>query len=485
VEARVISAERAPRLLLFLIGQNLMLLNYVLIRRMTASLYNLETSAWLTSIAYFTGISLGYLRPSLFPPRLVRALFPVFLALQIGLILGGPLLAHVLQRRSETLAFAALFLLTALGGTSLYSIFLPTLVGSSEENMRRFYAAEIMGSLAGILLLPLLARAGMTLVAAAYLASFFGVAVMAGVRAPWIAAMAAPALAFLFGYDAADKSISAAIYQDELGEAEPVRVVYTRDSPYHKIEIVASARGERMLMLDGQLHFEPAEHEGYSYFVAEYPARLLAAAAPPKVAVAGCGSMSTVGRIGDVASAIAIVDLDEDVFEASRRFFAPLNRLGELHNWTFTSDDAKHFFGVTRESFDLVVDDIPPAKTRQVALTYTREFFALVRARLTPRGIFSMPSLVSVHARQRGYGRRILATLVEVFDQVYVLSVRGSSYCFATGTEISLDEPSLRRAIDHPDRDAVRVVLPDEARRLVQGIRPITVDNMADLIEEE
>ena len=115
------------RLLLFLIGQNLILLSYVLIRRMTASLYDLETSALLTSMAYFTGISLGYLRPERIPPRLVRALFPVFLVLQLGLILGGPLLAHLLQQRSEVLAFAVLFLLTALFGTSLYSIFLPTL----------------------------------------------------------------------------------------------------------------------------------------------------------------------------------------------------------------------------------------------------------------------------------------------------------------------------------------------------------------------
>src|SRR5262249_51183864 len=79
VERSPVIAERYPRLLLFLIGQNLILLSYVLIRRMTASLYDLETSALLTSIAYFAGISLGYLRPERIPPRLVRALFPVFL----------------------------------------------------------------------------------------------------------------------------------------------------------------------------------------------------------------------------------------------------------------------------------------------------------------------------------------------------------------------------------------------------------------------
>jgi spermidine synthase len=374
-----------------------------------------------------------------------------------------------------------IFLLTALGSTSLYSVFLPNLVGESEQNMRRYYAAEVVGSLAGILLLPVLARVDMVLVEAAYLVSLLSIARIVGVRGAVFGAMAALSVAFLVAAAPADRAVSAAIYRDEIGDGAPVRILFTRYSPYHKIEVAESAQGERMLLLDGQIHFEPSDHEGYSYFVAEYPAHLLGR---PTVSIAGCGSMSTVGRIGNEARSIEIVDLDPDVFDTSRAWFARYNRLGELQNWSFQADDAKHFFATTDHSFDLVVDDIPPAKTRQVALTYTREFFALVRARLTARGIFSLPSLVSVHAVRRDYGRRILATLAGVFDRVFVLTVHGSSYCFATGSELPLDEPRLRAAIDHPYRDAVRIVLPDEVRRMTEGTAPITIDNMADLIEK-
>src|SRR5262249_39684747 len=159
---------------------------------------------------------------------------------------------------------------------------------------------------------------------------------------------------------------------------------------YHRIDVIESDEGGRMLLLDGQVHFAPPQHHDYSYFAAEYPARLLGR---PAVAVLGCGSLSTVGRIGDGATLVRIVDIDEGRFAASRAFFGDFTRLDALGGWTFEADDAKHFLATTGEVFDLVVDDIPPARTRQVALTYTIEFFRLVRARLGPRGIFSLPTL--------------------------------------------------------------------------------------------
>lgn len=476
------AGDRRNKLLLFLIGQNLMLLNYVLIRQMTISFSTTETSALIMALAYFSGISLGYLRPDRITPALCRRLLPFFMVVQIALIAGGPLLARALVvRAGTTAAYVVVFVLTTLGSTSLYSVFLPNLIGSDDQSTRRYYSAEVLGSLAGILLLPGLSWAGMVATHAVYLVSFLAIALLLGSRPLALGAMAALAAAFVIASDAIDKRASAALYEEDLGEGAAVRVVYTRYSPYHKVEVAETARGARLLLLDGQIQFDPSWHADYSYFVAEYPARLLGR---PTVCVAGCGSMSTVGRIGAVAESIHIVDLDQAVFETSRDFFRDFNRLGELGNWTFESDDAKHFFATTGRAFDLIIDDIPPARTRQVALTYTKEFFALVRSRLTPRGIFSLPTLVSVRSKRSAYGRRILATLADVFDQVVVLTVHGSSYCFATGKGLSLDEALLRGAIDHPDAASVRIMLPDEVKLHVQGTTVISTDNMADLINE-
>lgn len=478
-----LTSRRRREVLLFLTGHNLILLNYVLIRQLTASLADLETAALLMGLAYFSGVSLGYLRPErLTAARMVR-LLPLFLAAQLALIALGPLLAHALLRHAgETAAYAVVFALTTLGSTSLYAVLLPNAIGDEVESLPRLYSADILGSLAGILGLVALSQIGPVAVHAAYLAAILAIAALLGIRGPLLAGLCAMAAGFLVAYDGIDRRVAEAIYRDEINDGRPVRVIASRTSPYQKIEVLEAEGRGRLLVLDGRLQFDPAWHGDYSYFVAEYPARLLG---QPDVCVLGCGSMSTVGRIGERAASIHIVDLDEGVFETSRAYFGEHNRLAEIApRWSFEADDAKHFLATSARTFDLILDDIPPARTRQIALTYTREFFGLVRARLRPRGIFSMPTLVPVTSRQSAYGRRLLATMAAVFERVVVLTVNGSSYCFGLGTGLSLDEETVRGAIEHPDADSVRVLMPDEVRARVAGVPVITMDNLASLMRE-
>ncbi len=473
--------DRRNRLLLALAGYNLILLNYTLIRQMTLAFRDLETSALLMALAYFAGISLGYLTSERITLGALHALLPVFLIAQMAMISVAPVLVLSLtQTAGATVAYVVVFVLVTVGSSSLYSIFLPKAIGSGGDasGTRRYYAVEILGSLLGLASLPVLSRAGMILFYVVYLASFLGIAALSRLRPVALVALSVLSAGFLVSFDRIDRSVSLAYYRRFYDEADLKCVVHTRYSPYHKIEVLENADGGRFLILNAHRQFGPGGHFRYSYFVAEYPARLLKR---PAVCLLGCGSMSTVGRMGDFVTSIMIVDLDQAVFETSRAYFAKYNRLWELNNWSFRSDDAKHFLATTPRRFDLVIDDIPPAKTRQIALTYTKEFFGLVRSRLAPGGIFSLPSLTPLHS-EREYGRRILATLAEVFDQVVVLSHGGNSYYFATDRGTVFDREALRRAIDHPDRDEVEIRLPAEVRDLVRGVQTISINNMADLI---
>ena len=479
------SAERpgtasSHRALVFLAGFNLILLNYTLIRTMTLVFGDLETSALLMTVAYFAGVSLGYVvSDRAAAPRLSR-LLPLFLVFQLGLVSIGPLLILRLADAAGTkTAYVVVVILVMLGSTSIYSILLPRAIQSEEGSTRRYYAIEILGSLSALAALPLLGLGGMTLFYAAYLVSYLVLAARLGTSRILLVVLAGISLLFLAGFDRVDRWSSALFYARVNPRMAGSRVVYCRYTPYHKIEVL-DRDAERFLYLNAHRQFRPSSYDNYSYFAAAYPAHLLGR---PRVCVLGCGAMATVGRMGESVESIRIVDLDRGVFDTARTYFAKFNRLGELRNWTFESDDAKHFLGTQTERFDLIIDDIPPARTRQVALTYTREFFSLVKARLRPGGIFSLPSLTPMDA-ERQYGRRMLATLHAVFDRVYVLNWGNESYYYATDRTRTFSEDELYAAIDHPDKEEIEIVMPKEARDIVEGATVITVNNMADLILE-
>lgn len=479
LRASGLSQEARNKLLLFLSGFNLILLNYTLIRQITLAFRDLERSALIMALAYFAGISLGYAKSDALSTERLKTLLPLFLPFQMALVLLTPVtVLYLINISTVATAYFLIFLLVAAGSTSLYAVFLPALIQTEAGSTKRYYTAEIIGSLAGLLLLPFLAAFGMLSIFAAYFLSFLGITLLVQLRRSLVWILSLYILVFLVCFNVFDRDLAAVYYKKFYSGRGIDRVIFTRYSPYHKIEVIEEENHQRALLLNSHWQFGPASHQNYSYFAAEYPARLLNR---PAVALLGCGSMSTVGRMGDYVQSIDIVDIDRAVFETSQAFFSHYNRLSELHNWTFHSDDAKHFLGTTQRKFDLIIDDIPPATTRQVALTYTREFFELVRSHLNSRGIYSLPSLTPIHS-SRKYGRRVLATLAEVFDQVYVLTDGDSSYFFATDRQLEFERETLRTSIHHPRKGKVAILLPQEVKEFVRGEKTITINNMADLI---
>ena len=422
------------------------------------------------------------------PSWVVRAL-PWFLVGQLGLLLAMQPLHEVLRGQFRFLGWAGkaddfgagvlLFLLMAGLGTSIFATVLPRAITSGGGDLARCYSVEVAGSLTGLVLMPFLAAISHQAVLGAYLLGAIGLLALLGAGRPvrWVMAMVA--VAFLVAFPSLDRAAASETYRRVYGwKVEDIP--FTRFTPYHKIEVVR-ANGEPRLLLNGLRQFGGDPRRTYSYFVSEVPARLMGA---PRVALLGCGSMATVGRIGDIAESIRIVDLDAEVFAAARHYFRRENRLGELTNWTFEEDDAKHWLANAQGTFDLILHDIPPAHSRQVALTYTDEFFRLVKARLAPRGVFSISCLDPVTGKSE-YGRRMLATLTSVFDRYYAIERRGSLFFYGGGLGLREVPPSeLLRRLDPEWRDGSRPLTRGQIRALCAGTRPITISNVGDLIYE-
>jgi spermidine synthase len=147
--------------------------------------------------------------------------------------------------------------------------------------------------------------------------------------------------------------------------------------------------------INGSLQFDTRDEAVYHESLA-LPAAALAAARlrrPLKALVLGGGdglALREVLRAAPVEAA-DLVDYDEEVLALGRGAFAPYNA-GALADPRVTVNcaDASQFLAAARRAYDLIIADFTfPGDLPGCAL-FTREFFGLVRSRLSARGLLAV-----------------------------------------------------------------------------------------------
>lgn len=464
--------------LLVLAGAVLMLATWLLIRHTKLAIRSLERATLINTISLFAGISVGYGVSRRIPVALLRSLLPFYIVAQLGLIVFAQLGAfHLRQMMPAAAVEAVVFVVISLVSTPLFAIFLPAALEAPGRDMVRAYAMEVAGSVAALLLLGLVGGAGEAVAIGIYGTLGLTLALLAGAPRASFCVCAVAVMALTYTFDDIDRALALRFYQRAHPNWKAESVLHTRYTPYQKIEVLGTRKGQRMLLLDGRSHFAHSNHSNYSYFAAELPATLLER---PEVCILGCGSMSTIGRIGSRARHIDIVDIDAGVFETSRAFFDEYHHLSAQDNWTFFADDAKHYLGTHEKRYDLIIHDIPPARTRQIALTYTHEFLEVAKSRLNPGGILSLSSLVSISARS-AYGRKLATTMRSVFENVWVVDTGAASYIFGSD-RVYRDRERITAAIKHPSAARVRLLVGDELEPLLAGASKVHIGNLSELI---
>ena len=482
-------------LLIFLIGLNLMLFNFVIVHHLNVAIRQVELAVMFFTLSYFIGISFGYLFSDKITYTTIIYLIPIFIIIQLLLIVYVQPLSYIIIEifnygLNETnfnpklgvfVSYLILFLILFLGGTSLFSIFLPKIIEEEENNISKFYSLEISGSIFGLLLIPILSSISYLLIVIVYLAVFVLILLLLTKNKLLILFVSFISFIFILSFNQLDKHYSSWFYTQWYGKKQVQKVIYTKYSSYQKIEVLELIDDEKMLILNGKRQFASGSHYNYSYFIAEFPTNFLT---NPKVCVLGCGSMSTVGRIGDKSSFIDIVDIDDEVFKTSKIYFQKYNKLDKLNNWNFFDDDAKHYLANTEKRYDLILHDIPPAHSRQIAMTYTQEFFQIVKSKLTDDGIFSIASLTPLSSKSE-YGQRMIATLASVFEHFIVLEYNGSAYFYGSNKNIeNISENMLMSFVKHSQKDKINFLFKCEIDKIVKNSKIITLNNLGDLIFE-
>jgi len=171
-----------------------------------------------------------------------------------------------------------------------------------------------------------------------------------------------------------------------------VRTLAYAQTKFQQMEILETASYGKCLVLDGRIQSSLGDE--FIYHEALVHPGLLLAPAPARALVIGGGEGATLREIlrcRSITRAV-MVDIDQEVVEACKR------HLPEMHQGAFDDprsqlrhEDARAYLERTDERFDLVVVDLTePLEEGPACLLFTKEFYALIRDRLTPHGVMTL-----------------------------------------------------------------------------------------------
>jgi spermidine synthase len=172
-----------------------------------------------------------------------------------------------------------------------------------------------------------------------------------------------------------------------------VRTIASARTAFQQADILETRGFGKLLVLDGRM--QSSQGDEFIYHDALVHPGMLATAEPPRTAlVVGGGEGATLREVLAYPSIqrAVMVDIDGELVELCRR------HLPEHHQGAFDDprtelrhEDARAFLENTSERFDFISLDLTePMEEGPACRLFSREFYTLVRDRLTPGGTMTM-----------------------------------------------------------------------------------------------
>jgi spermidine synthase len=199
-----------------------------------------------------------------------------------------------------------------------------------------------------------------------------------------------------------------------------VRTIVEVQTKFQHVEIMETAAYGKVLVLDGRMQSSQADEFIYHEALV-HPGLLMLDAPPSSALVIGGGEGATVREILRYPSIrrVVMVDIDAEVVELCKRHLPEMHQGAfEDPRTEFRAEDARGYLERTPDRFDLIVVDlVEPLEEGPACLLFTREFYQLVRDRLTPNGAMTMQAGMT-KVGELDFFTSIHRTLREVFPVV-------------------------------------------------------------------
>ncbi len=172
------------------------------------------------------------------------------------------------------------------------------------------------------------------------------------------------------------------------------RIIYSGKSKFQTVEIIETASFGKCLILDNKI--QSSEKDEFIYHEALVHPAMIAHPHPEVVFIAGGGEGATLREVlaHRTVKKVVMVDIDEEVIDICKKFLPSLHQDSFNDNRVnFYLADAKEYLTETKERFDVIIMDLPePVEKGPAYLLYTKEFYKLVKSKLTENGIISIQS---------------------------------------------------------------------------------------------
>jgi spermidine synthase len=233
-----------------------------------------------------------------------------------------------------------------------------------------------------------------------------------------------------------------------------------RRTAMQDVEIVDTPSYGKMLVLDGLI--QSAEDDEHSYHEALVHPGMIAHENPRDVLIIGGGEGATLREVLRYHSVerATMVDIDGDLVEMSKE------HLDEWHRGSFDDPraeviigDGRGFLETTDRMFDVVISDITDFLDHGPALRlYTKQFYALIAARLRPGGVLIVQALETSNADPEEHAM-LVRTIGEAFPIVRSYLTFISSFMYLWGFIVASKsvDPELLNEADVDARIAERI----------------------------
>lgn len=202
----------------------------------------------------------------------------------------------------------------------------------------------------------------------------------------------------------------------------------------------------------------------------------------------GTGSTAGAAAVHGLDEVVA-VDISREVFNAGPYFAAGAQNVQAARAFRQVEEDGRNYLLTTRRTFDFITSEPPPPSNAGVVSLYTREYYALVKARLNPGGIVSQ--WIPLHHLPEEDFKALVAAFVAEFPRAVMWYTKWDAILTGSTGDLVIDLDLIARRMREPRvaqsladigvRDAHQLVAgfmmgPERLAGYVRGVTPARDD---------